>query len=157
MDGVLVDFHSRYDKLYGSNAEENQRNWSTNWKHWVLTQQFRHLDWAPGGKTLYNFVKRLNIPFEILSSSGGADFYDEIKEQKIYWLQKNGFTCPINIVPGKKYKQEYAKPNYLIIDDTWSIIEQWRNAGGFAIFHDHDDVQSTIDLIIQYMYEDSFN
>lgn len=155
MDGVLVDFETRYHSLFGSDAEKNTQNWVPNWKHWVGTQQFRSLEWEQNGKILFRFIRRLGIPYEILSSSGGHMFYDEIKEQKIDWLQNNGFDCPINIVPGKKYKQDYAKSGYLIIDDTSSIIEQWRAKGGFAILHDCNRLADTLEQIKQYMYEDA--
>lgn len=151
MDGVLVGFHSRYDQLFGTDHEKNKENWNENWKYWVETKQFNSLEWEVGGQTLYRFIKRLNIPFEILSSSGGYAYYDEIRQQKIHWLHKHKFDCPINIVPGKKYKQEYARPDYLIIDDTSSIIEQWRAKGGYAILHDSGNVQNTIDQVSQYI------
>jgi hypothetical protein len=36
----------------------------------------------------------------------------------------------------------YATPESVIIDDTYSVIEDWRKAGGIAIHH--KDAKSTI-------------
>ena len=139
MDGVLTDFNTRYIGLYGNTSKTK---WKENWEHWVLTEQFKHLDWHVDGRMLLQAVKETGIPYEILSSSGGEDYYDTIKEQKIHWLQSNGFDCPINVVAGKKYKQDYAAAYHILIDDHLDNVDEFKTAGGFAIHH--TDLDSTL-------------
>ena len=151
MDGVLADFNKRYNELFHKNEVSHDRprqDWEENWKVFVGEEHFKTLEWYPGGEQLVAEVKRLKIPYEILSSSGGEMFFEEIKEQKTFWLKEHGFDCPINIVPGKKYKRDYAKPNYILIDDTMDVVEDFRKAGGFAILH--YDIVRTLDQLDLY-------
>ena len=147
MDGVLCDFYKRNRELFGEDSMR-QENWERNWESFVREEHFKTLEWQRGGEQLVKAVKETKVPFEILSSSGGDLYFDQIKEQKTYWLQQHGFTCPINIVPGKEYKKDYAKPNYLLIDDTIDIIEGFRKAGGFGILH--YDIFRTLDQLELY-------
>ena len=82
---------------------------------------------------------------EILSSSGGARFHFEVVEQKDFWLRTHGIFYKINIVPGRKFKAEYAKPNVVLIDDTKEIIDSFNAAGGIGILH--KDVNITIEKL----------
>jgi hypothetical protein len=138
MDGVLTDFEKRYIELFGAAAytfAKKPKLWNSNWIQFVEEKHFETLDWFPGGKELLSTVIKTGIPFEILSSSGGEDFYEDIKSQKINWLVENGIDCPINVVPGKRFKRDYATPTSLIIDDTESVIRNFKEAGGNAIHH----------------------
>jgi signal transduction histidine kinase len=53
------------------------------------------------------------------------------------------------LVPGKRHKYKWAKPDTLIIDDTLSVIEDWRKAGGIAIWH--KDVPTTLAELQTYL------
>jgi signal transduction histidine kinase len=65
------------------------------------------------------------------------------------WLQTHGITFTPNFVPGKHLKYKWAKPDTLIIDDTLSVIEDWRKAGGVAIWH--KDVPTTLAQLNMYI------
>ena len=84
----------------------------------------------------------MNVPVEILSSSGGVRFHEEVKNQKKFWLKSQGITYKANIVPGRKRKAEYAKTNVVLIDDTDEVITQFNAAGGIGILH--RDAKETI-------------
>ena len=72
------------------------------------------------------------------------------RSEKKEWLQKYNVTWPDPIfVPGKRLKCQYAQPNTIIIDDTWSVIEDWRNHNGIAIWH--KDAISTINQLEMYV------
>ena len=82
---------------------------------------------------------------EILSSSGGARFHFEVVEQKDFWFRTHGIFYKINIVPGRKFKAEYAKPNVVLIDDTKEIIDSFNASGGIGILH--EDANITIETL----------
>ena len=65
------------------------------------------------------------------------------------WLQTHGITFTPNFVPGKKYKYKYAAPDKIIIDDTESVIEDWRKAGGIGILH--KDWPTTLAILKMYV------
>jgi hypothetical protein len=81
------------------------------------------------------FLRKLNVPTQILSSTANQERYTEISKQKRIWLQTHGITFYPLFVPGKQYKHRYAKNTTIIIDDTESVIDDWRKAGGIAIWH----------------------
>lgn len=142
MDGVIADFESRFVSLYGEEAFYNDRsrkNFSTNWTDFVTSEQFKTLDWFPGGKELINYLNLLKekygIETEILSSSGGPKYHKLVKEQKIAWLESRGIDYKPNIVPGKSLKAQYATEDSVLIDDTPVVLEKFGDAGGKVILH----------------------
>lgn len=147
MDGVLTNFEQRWAEIFGGPPEvvRNRKNFSNEWPEFVAQRQFETLEWFPGGQKLLRYVRTLNAPIEILSSSGGQKFHEEVKEQKTVWLKKQGIAYKTNIVPGRKFKAEYAKPNVVLIDDTKQIIDSFNDAGGIGILH--RDVNITIEKL----------
>jgi len=137
MDGVLTNFELRWAEIFGFPAQtvRDRKNFDSEWPKFVAQKQFETLEWFPGGQILLQYVKSMNVPVEILSSSGGVKFHEEVKNQKKFWLKSQGITYKANIVPGKKRKAEYAKPNVILIDDTDEVITQFNAAGGIGILH----------------------
>ena len=147
MDGVLTNFESRWAELFGGPSEvvRNRKNYNDEWPQFVERRAFETLDWFPGGQELLKYIQSKNVTVEILSSSGGARFHFEVVEQKDFWLRTHGIFYKINIVPGRKFKAEYAKPNIVLIDDTKEIIDSFNKAGGIGILH--RDVNITIETL----------
>lgn len=147
MDGVLTNFELRWAELFGfpSQAVRNRKNFDSEWPEFVAQKQFEKLDWFPGGQQLIEYVRSMNVPVEILSSSGGARFHFEVLQQKDVWLKTQGITYKRNIVPGRRFKAEYAKPNVVLIDDSEEIIDSFNGAGGIGILH--RDVNITIERL----------
>ena len=50
-------------------------------------------------------------------------------------MVNHGIKWPVILVPGKKIKQYYARPDNLLIDDTLSNVVEWRDRDGQAILH----------------------
>lgn len=146
MDGVLCDFEKKFRDLYGTLSLEkrDRKEWSKDWQDFIVNKHaFEKLDWFPGGRELLSFIKKYpQIHVEILSSSGGEKFHGEVTAQKIKWLRSHGINYKANIVPGRKHKKEWAKPDAVIIDDTDDIIRDWNKAGGIGILH--KDVNETL-------------
>jgi hypothetical protein len=100
----------------------------------------------PGANLLLGYVGALGVKTEILSSTGGPDYYEEICAQKRKWLDRWGINYHPNFTPGKKFKSEYATPHRLLIDDKKSIIQNFCDAGGYGVCHE-GNMDNTIERI----------
>lgn len=137
MDGVLCNFEKRYTFLYGHVSENVRRSeFRANFNHFIATSQFATLDVMDDFQELKKFLDELDIEKQILSSTAYEEVQWSITLQKTHWLNAVGVRWPDPIfVPGKRHKYKYAQPDTIIIDDTYSVIEDWEKAGGIAIHH----------------------
>ena len=137
MDGVIADFVKRYKEMYRMEPKEaeKKKEFDKFFNEFIVTSQFASLDLMPGAMDAITFLRKLNIPTQILSSTANQERYEDISNQKLIWLQRHGITFNAIFVPGKRLKQQYAAPDKIIIDDTLSVIEQWNAAGGIGIHH----------------------
>ena len=152
MDGVIADFTKRYKELYRMEPREAEKKKEFNkfFDEFIETRQFETLDLMPGAMDGLVFLrKHLTIPTQILSSTANEARYDAISKQKLIWLQTHGVTFTPNFVPGKRHKWKFARPDTIIIDDTESVINQWREAGGIGILH--KDWPSTLAILQMYV------
>lgn len=153
MDGVICNFIGRYEELFemGPDEARDRKEFSSQWAKFVTTEQFKTLDWWPGGQRLLHFISTIkNVNVEMLTSSGGAKFHDLVTEQKLFWLKSNNINYKANVVPGRKLKAQYADSTTLLIDDTPDVIEGFVDAGGHGILH--KDVDDTIKKIQSLIY-----
>lgn len=136
MDGVIANFEKRYVERYGHVSEQVRRSvFRDNFKDFIATEQFATLDLMPDGRELISYLETLDVPTEILSSTAYDEVYETISMQKNRWLNTHNVTFKGNFVPGKRHKYKWAQPDTIIIDDTFSVIEDWEKAGGIAIHH----------------------
>lgn len=137
MDGVLCNFEKRYTDLFGHISEQVRRKeFRVNFDTFIATNQFATLEALPDFQLLRNSLDALDIPKQILSSTAYEETFETISKQKKEWLYENFVTWPDPIfVPGKRHKYKFAEPDSVIIDDTWSVIDDWRKAGGIGIHH----------------------
>jgi hypothetical protein len=155
MDGVIADFTKGYKQLNNMEPREAEKNKKFDhfFDEFISAQTFANLDLMPGARELLTFLNHVylnrSIPTEILSSTANQDRYDEISRQKNIWLQKHGISFKPNYVPGKRLKYQFATPDSVIIDDTLSVIEDWRKAGGIAIWH--KDAATTLAQLKMYL------
>jgi phosphoserine aminotransferase len=91
------------------------------------------------------FIRKFPVEVEILTSSGGLNYHEQVKEQKKVWLKKYGIAYKPHVVPGRKHKKEYATPETILIDDTEDVIDSFNKAGGIGILH--KDVKETIERL----------
>lgn len=146
MDGVLADFQKGFKLINPEHFDTEQyiTKYGKN-SFWRLIDNYgrRHffasLDWTEGGKELWRYVKYNFKNVSILTSLGKSDRDgDYTREGKRDWLHKNIPELrdyQIIMVDGKGGKKEYADSNSIIIDDTLSIINDWRERNGIAIHH----------------------
>lgn len=155
MDGVISDFHKKYVELFNvhpSGYRERKEEENGYWDQFVNDKNFEKLDWYPGGVELLAFIQQLDIPVEILTSSGGKKHHEAVAAQKKVWLNKHGFTYPVNVVAGRDKKAHFATHDSLLIDDTADVIEGFVAAGGIGILH-KGDVGQTIETLQKHLDE----
>jgi nicotinamide mononucleotide adenylyltransferase len=139
MDGVLVDFDKGYKDLTGTEA-----SFSTDPKQfWEPIQKagaafWIKLKWMPDGKQLWNYIQKYNP--ELLSAPSRDE---SSKIGKFVWVKRNMPETKL-ILRAAEQKQQFAKPNAILIDDRADNIQRWKDAGGVGIHH-----TSTADTIKQ--------
>ena len=151
MDGVIADFVKRYKEQYHMEPREAEKKKEFNkfFDEFVETNQFATLDLMPGAMQGIEFLRKASVPTQILSSTANEARYDAISKQKMIWLQTHGITFNPLFVPGKKHKWKHATPDSIIIDDTESVIDDWRKAGGIGILH--KDWSTTLAILKLYV------
>ena len=151
MDGVIADFVKRYKELYHMEPREAEKNkkFDSFFNEFIATNQFATLDLMPGAMDGITFLRKANVPTQILSSTANEKRYDAISKQKMIWLQTHGITFNPIFVPGKSLKYKYATPTSIIIDDTESVISDWKKAGGIGILH--KDWVTTLAILKMYI------
>ena len=137
MDGVIADFTKRYQELFNMTPQraDSTKQFGQFFSEFIKTGQFATLDMMPDAKVLLDHLNTLDIPVEILSSTARPDRHQEIAEQKDTWLINHNINYPRNFVPGKSLKYKFADPSSIIIDDTQSVIDDWKKAGGIPVHH----------------------
>jgi hypothetical protein len=151
MDGVIADFDRQYKELYRMSPREadDKKEFYKLFDHFISTEQFAKLPMMQDAKILLQYLDSTGVPVEILSSTSSEKRHDAIAPQKSNWLREHGIHYPINLVPGKRLKRTYAKPDHLLIDDTAQNIDQWRTDGGVGILH--TDALTTIGILKMYI------
>lgn len=141
MDGVLCDFDKGILEIDGITTVDDLIEGDPVLDMWVHIDKvggceefYKNLDWLPDGEILWDYLKTMkNV--EILSSLGGSNpDMEGAKKGKIAWLKKNKIDIPQHFAEGAKFKQKWANPNAILIDDYERNIDQWRKAGGIAIY-----------------------
>lgn len=155
LDGVVANFEHRWMEMFNESpgASRDRKNFSPNWDTFIANRKFASLDLFPGAETLLEYVRSIDrtVNVEILSSSGGKKFHNEVSEQKHEWLNNLGVNYTRNFVPGRILKRNYATPDSILVDDTEDVIDAFRSAGGIAILH--RDANETIEMLKGYLNE----
>jgi len=154
LDGVLCDFMKGFNELLGDESTgqttseyEAEHGKNSIWQ--VIdpagVEFWTGLDWMPDGKQLWTYVKSYNPT--ILSAPSRRK---ESKIGKTEWLRANLPELPNHHVQTKgkhgwdgsskiilnSMKHLYASgPEDILIDDTPSKIDAWREKGGTGILH----------------------
>lgn len=155
MDGVLTEFEKKYIELYGLSPKEvrDQKHglYSQYWNKFVDAQQFVWLDRHKGYTKLVSYLQSLvDIKIYILSSSGGGSTHNAVVTQKIKWLEMNGLQdWPAIIVPGRRYKSNFANQKSFLIDDTADVVSSFVKNKGHSVIH--ADVDYTIHILKEFV------
>ena len=139
MDGVLVDFDKGYKDLTGTEASfstDPKEFWAP--IHKMGAAFWIKLKWMPDGKQLWSYIDKYNPK---LLSAPSRD--ESSKIGKFVWVKRNMPGTKL-ILRAAEQKQQFAKPNAILIDDRVDNIQRWKDAGGIGIHH-----TSTADTIKQ--------
>lgn len=147
MDGVLSDFDKRYFDLFQARSIDLKEagrldEYDDNWNRFVKEWHFGTLDFFKGAELLIEYLNSLSVEKVILSSSANFVQHNDIVFQKTYWLRVRKIEWAPVILPGKRYKKAFAEPSAVLIDDTPSNVNDFRNYGGGAVLH--RNVEETI-------------
>ena len=147
MDGVISNFMKRYEELYHEfpDRHTNSKEFGENFENFIKTGNFATLDLMPDATVLLHYLRGVRIPIEMLTYTGSKRDQKEVARQKQIWLDKHRIDYPANFVPGKSLKKTFADEESIIIDDTDSVIRDWRKVGGMAIHH--TDAHTTIAIL----------
>jgi len=134
MDGVLTDFDKRFEYFGGLTPDEYQAKFSKS-QFWKLIDDkvgfefWAKMPWMPDGKQLWSYIEKykpmlLSAPSQKPSSRYG----------KRVWVNDNLPGVKL-ILAKRENKQDYSKPNRILIDDRADNIEEWKSKGGIGILH----------------------
>lgn len=145
IDGVIANFHDRIME-YRGHLEWCDKTFT---KAVYEYEIFKDLDLLSGANNLIKSIKKVShVRKEFLTSTGCRNdmvHHEKAKIQKTYWLQKNGFHFKPNFVmTGDEKGLLYATRESVLIDDTPSVVDNFRKCGGYAILHNNSDVDSTL-------------
>ena len=150
MDGVITDFYIEVrDKI------EDKHKWETEeFPKFIARDGFVNLPMMPDGALLIRFLRISKVEVIILTSAGGisGDAYESVKRQKETWLKNHNIDWSVIVVPSKGEKKKYATKHSLLIDDTESNVDDFKNAGGRAIHH-HTALQTILKIDKKYNLE----
>jgi len=158
MDGVIANFEKRYIELFREHpgTSRDRKEFSKNWTSFIEGKNFESLDYWPGGPELINYLIYRFNDVEILTSSGGKKYHNEVTEQKNKWIKERNLpsTWKVNVVAGRSLKAEFATPDSILIDDTLDVIDAFNKAGGIGIHH--KDVGNTM-MLLDILLERNIN
>ena len=137
MDGVIANFEKRYIELFNvePSSARDYKEFNTFFDKFVADGHFETLEMMPDAMQLIVALRNALPPTQILSSTASQKRQEAISAQKTKWLETHDIDFQRNFVPGKHLKKKYARTDTLIIDDTESVINDWRAVGGVAILH----------------------
>lgn len=130
LDGVLSFFDEQFMKFTGEDPDSYKEKHGSK-AFWEVTKKdkfWETMEWVPGGKQLWNFVKDYNPT--ILSRPGGD--IEKCKEQKRNWAKRELGDYKIIF---SHHKEKYASEDVILIDDMKENIDAWKKAGGIGILH----------------------
>jgi hypothetical protein len=150
LDEVLVNFLDGAKKVLGKDFNDPYfvGKKSEKWND-LLNRNPRfweQLDWMPGGKELWNRIKKYNPHILSAYPEYEGDDPNVAIEGKRNWCKRNLHIPERFIHVGtREQKKSFATtgdtPN-LLIDDYISNVKEWDRAGGVAIHH--RDVSDTV-------------
>ena len=138
---ILKNIFSKKTDQINNNQRDKIK--SIYWQKFIEEKCFEKLEVMSQVKILSHTLKEIKQKYpetriEILGSTGHHINHHVTIEQKKKWLETNKDKIDIsfdryNFVPGKKLKQGYAAKNTILIDDTTSNCEEFKNAGGKSL------------------------
>ena len=146
-DGVLADFSSTFDrineletipmhKMTDSEIQKRRNLLYDTLPDFVEKGYWVDLNPVSDFELGMNFLRQLDIPIRILSSTSSIEhLFEKVKIQKLQWLKQYNIEFEPIFVAGNILKIPYAQKGNILIDDTFTTIENWNDKGGIGIHH----------------------
>jgi len=132
MDGVIVDFEGAYENLTGKNIRGNHVKGDADfWQPITDAGElfWTEIEWMVDGKELWNYIKPYSP--KLLSAPSRQESSRTGKQK---WVEQN-IPGTILLLKSAEYKQFYASPKSILIDDRADNIQRWKAAGGIGVLH----------------------
>ena len=149
MDGVVADFDTFASNLLGRKIGWHESKFDLTKEEWAMLSAvdrlYYNLPLMPDATKLVAYVKSLSTRFNVqfLTAVPRRTTMPEAQADKQAWIDKYFPGMKMDIGPFSHDKQKWCKPGDILIDDRPSNIEEWKSAGGIAIYHT-GDVDATI-------------
>lgn len=136
MDGVLADFDSMYEAVFGVTLDRNGSEPPDLWQNIrdYRGRFFLELPLEDDARVLWDGVRAL-YPQPIILSGADPRKYPGIIEQKQEWITQHiGLGVPL-ITCRSRDKCKHGKPGDILIDDWKKYRHLWEQMGGTFILH----------------------
>ena len=134
MDGVIADFDKRFTDLSGMSPNQYEEKYGIE-QFWnfidneIGVRFWVGIPWMQDGKQLWEYIKKYKPT--LLSAPSRNN---ESRLGKRLWVKKHIPGVKL-VLASRANKQDYAKPNAILIDDRPDTIIEWENKGGIGILH----------------------
>lgn len=152
MDGVVADFDTFASNLLGRKIGWHESKFDLTKDEWEklssVDRLYYNLPLMTDATKLVAYVKSLSTRFTVqfLTAVPRRTTMPDARADKQAWVDKYFPGMRMDIGPFSHDKQKWCKPGDILIDDRPSNIEEWKAAGGIAIYHT-GDVDATIKRI----------
>jgi hypothetical protein len=166
MDGVLSNFRTQYDHLFGMTPDEAKevldepRFWAKIHNHGA--KYWATMPWTPNGNQLWNVISKYNPTLLTAPprKENGKEMDPVTMQGKAEWAETHLEPQPKEIIfrPSKR-KVEIAQRDVaqgllpILIDDREDTIKAWNAAGGIGLHHPENGNPSEVIKKIQELYE----
>lgn len=144
LDGVLADWEQGVRNKFGSDHTEIKSHvlWPLIGKSktfWLDIPKISNFD------LLWDFVKGFNPT--ILSGCPKSSF-ENAKAQKLAWCETHlGDHVEVITCLAKNKQDHLVEEKDILIDDNEQNCERWEKAGGIAILHKNEDIETTLNKL----------
>jgi nicotinic acid mononucleotide adenylyltransferase len=134
MDGVIADFDKRFRELAKMSPDQYEQKYGIE-QFWnfidnkIGVRFWVGIPWMQDGKQLWEHIKKYKPT--LLSAPSRNN---ESRLGKRLWVKKHIPGAKL-ILASRANKQDYSKPNAILIDDRPDTIIEWENKGGIGILH----------------------
>lgn len=129
LDGVLADFDRGVYDVLGTGPQGVPA--FILWPKLARTPDFYNtLEWMPGGKELWEYIKPMSPTILTGLPVGGW-----AEPQKRTWCARE-LGIPVEVITGwSRDKHKFSAEGHVLIDDRDKLREAWEREGGTFILH----------------------
>lgn len=133
MDGVLADFDSGYERLFGGRPIRNVAGHNTDWEKVRSVPLFFHtLPMMSDAQELLDGLGP-HHPYTILT--GVPKEIDAASNEKIDWVRSHIHPDQPVICCRSRDKCKHGEPGDVLIDDYMKYADLWTDMGGIFVHH----------------------